>query len=300
MGRSYNKGEGRESIGPSPQQLENLKRAEEAGIHHDSFGHTEWQFKVTDIGSLKEEVKELGLSKQRQKEILEKGLGDDDYLILRVIQLLEDEKKGKVKNDENDKNFKFSMNKLIERWKNGEVELIACFDKKGRFIGFHQGNEDTVTANIFYGMLAGGSSVHIHPTNKNKPLGFSFSRKDFLTMRDYGMKKMVVTTREGTFTLEAPSGRNKVKNINVNEEFVYIATQRQLGINKFDEKFGGHIDPSTGRMKDTLRIIQWRDHHEGVAKIASRAGLKYTFKPNKGYEFLVDPKKPMQKIPEVD
>lgn len=302
MGRSYNKGEGKKDLSESlAERLAEIRGVANSKEFRDEFGNTGLLATINDIESLKALVDQLGLSKQEQKDILEAGKSDSKYLLLRTLEMLMDEKKGIVKNDAEDKNFKFSLVNLVNKWKNGSIELLACYDSKGRFIGITSGTGDTVTGLIPTGGLVGGQSIHIHPTSKTLPLGGSFSPKDIKTMRDYGMKKMVVTTREGTFTLEAKDNRtlSKVKDKAINDEYVKLSVLRARAYEKFETDLGG-ARRSDGRYVDSLLTIQWRDHHESVKSVASRAGLTYTFKPNKGYEFLTAPKITIKPIPEVD
>ena len=296
MGRSYSKDERRAGFEPTKEQIEKIINATKAGLHHDEYGNTQWEFTKDDIASLRQSVKELGLTKAQQKEILEKGLATDDYLLLRTLQILEDEAKGKFKNDADDKNFKFSLDKLMESWKHGQVEMLAVYDKHNRFLGYSVGNGDSVKGNIFVGMMAGGKSIHIHPTTKEAPLGGSFSRQDFFSLRASGEKTMIVTTREGVYTLEAPSGKPRIKNKDVNTAWVKLDTVRVLNRNYFDSNLGG-IRKKDGSKKDEYLVIQWRDHHHAVQQLAQQVGLKYTFKPRKGYEFLTSTNGEMKSLP---
>lgn len=302
MGRSYNKGEGRKDLSESlRERLAEIRGIANSKEFRDEFGNSGLLATTNDIEALKVLVDNLGLSKQQQKDILENAKSTDEYLLLRTLEILSQEKKGIVKNDADDKKFKFSLVNLVEKWKNGSVELLACYDSKGRFIGITSGSGDTVVGNIPTGGLVGGQSIHIHPTTKTRPLGGSFSPKDIKTMREYGMKKMVVTTREGTFTLEAKDNRglSKIKDKTINEEYVKLGVLRARAFEKFESDLGG-ARRSDGRYVDSLSVIQWRDHHESVKKLASEFGLSYSFKPNKGYGFLASKSITVKKIPEVD
>lgn len=299
MGRSYNKGERVSNVRSLAQdKVEGASKTKE-DTFSDEFGNKGMTASVADLEGFKAYVESLGLSKKQQEEILEKGLSSDEYLQLRVIKMLEDEKRGIIRNDAEDEKFKWSLKKVIEKWKHGETELVASYDRYGRFLGYNIGDERKVTANVPLGALVGGKTVHIHPTKEDQRLGMPFSRGDFRALRDYGMKEMIVTTREGVFTLKVKDGKSlaKLKDTDIKKTFAVLDVKKFVSEDTWNKTRGGARYAGTGRMKDELAVVQWRDQHETVKQVASRAGIEYTFKPYKGYEFLTDRKKNVESLP---
>lgn len=282
MGRSYEMKEGRRVIVPTTRQIEQMARKQaEANQIKDALGRTGMQNVIADIDGIEEYLRQQGLSKKAQKEILEKGEATDDFINLNVLRILKALRDGDKTNEKDDKNFKFSLEKLIKKWANSEVELMAAFDKNGKFLGYStQANDGKVQHQTAAGQVVGGTTIHSHPSGPDRFFGGNFSVGDYKGFRDSGEKTMVVTSREGTYILER-NGPLNMTNSQINTSYVKTTVRATLS----KERIKNDKLTKFGCTKSDLAI--WRDRHLGAMELASQVGLKYTFIPNKGFEGLV-------------
>lgn len=255
------------------------KQAEAYAIK-DSEGRTGMVNTVDDIPNIEQYIKELGLSKEQQKEIMEFGKATDTFIDLNVLRILKAIKDGNLKSEIFDKDFKFSIEKLIKKWSNSDVEMMAAYDKNGMFLGFNTiAEKGKVYINTGYGQLVGGTTLHSHPSDSDRFFGGTFSIGDWKTFLQSGEKKMVVTSKEGTYTLERV-GPVKLTNKDINRNYVKTTVRAVLSTQNIKDvkktKFGCS--------KSELAV--WRDQHLGTTELAQQSGVRYTFIPNKGFEGL--------------
>lgn len=277
--------EGRRVIIPTQRQMEAMKKAESKPMV-DVWGYNGVEYTVKDLKNLEKYIKELGISEKRQKEILERGESTDEYKYLRMIEILKDIRDGKKIDDLNDPNSKFSLASTAERWKDGDVEMGGAWDKNNRFIGFSVGKKSEVEYNILTGSLAGGTMLHNHPRQDDDSLlGYSFSRGDIETFRDFALRLSVVTAIEGKYYMENTQGKSlkKLSNKVIESFWARFDIRRSLSKIIYEK----NKDKLT--IDDYNRMI-WRDLHRFNQDIAKVAGYSYKFVPNKGYESLTDSK----------
>jgi hypothetical protein len=273
--------EGRKVIIPTERQVEQMLRKQaEANEIRDSEGLSGMVSTIADIAEIEEFIKQQGLSKKAQREILEKGQVTDNFINLNVIRILKALRDGDKTNERDDKNFKFCLENLIKKWANSEVELMAAFDKNGKFLGYStQANTGKVSIAIGIGQMVGGTSIHSHPSGPDRFFGGNFSVGDWKGFRDSGERKMVVTSKEGTHILER-NGPLKLTNSQININWVKTSVRTALSIEKIkDNKL-----TKFGCTKAELAV--WRDSHNGTKELADSVGVRYTFIPNKGFEGL--------------
>jgi hypothetical protein len=273
--------EGRRAIIPTERQVEQMLRKQaEANEIRDALGRNGMINTIADIAGIEEFLKQQGLSKKAQKEILEKGQSTDDFINLNVLRILKALRDGDKTNEKDDKNFKFSLDNLIKKWANSEVELMAAYDKNGKFLGYStQANVGMVQHPTGDGQVIGGTTIHSHPSGSDRFFGGNFSVGDWKGLRDAGEKTMVVTSKEGTYILER-NGPLKLTNSQINTNYVKTTVRTTLSIEKIkDNKL-----TKFGCTKADLAV--WRDRHNGTKELADSVGLKYTFIPNKGFEGL--------------
>ena len=279
MGRSYEMKEGRKVIIPTQRQIESMTRKQaEANLMEDGGGRTGLEAKISDIKDIENYIKQLGLTKQQQKDILENGRATDEFVQINVLRILKAMRDGDKTNEMNDKKFKFNLENLIKKWANSEVEMMAAFDKDGKFLGYQtQAKTGTVQITTGAGQLAGGTTVHSHPEEDGRFFGGTFSVGDWTGFKEKGEKLMVVTSKEGTYMLER-TGPLKFTNSDVNKAYVRMTVRTVLSKQRIkDDKL-----TKFGCSKSDLAV--WRDLHNGTKELASQAGVKYTFIPNKGFE----------------
>lgn len=279
MGRSYEMKEGRKVIIPTQRQMESMTRKQaEANLMADGGGRTGLEAKISDIKDIENYIKQLGLTKQQQKDILENGRATDEFVQLNVLRILKAMRDGDKTNEMNDKKFKFNLENLIKKWANSEVEMMAAFDKDGKFLGYQtQAKTGTVQITTGAGQLAGGTTVHSHPEESGRFFGGTFSVGDWTGFKEKGERLMVVTSKEGTYMLER-TGPLKFTNSDINKSWVRMTVRTVLSKQRIkDDKL-----TKFGCSKSDLAV--WRDLHNGTKELASQAGLKYTFIPNKGFE----------------
>ena len=272
---------GRRAIVPTTRQMEQMARKQaEANEIRDSEGLSGMVNTISDIAGIEEFIKQEGLSKKAQNEILEKGQVTDTFINLNVLRILKALRDGDKTNERDDKKFKFCLENLIKKWANSEVELIAAFDKNGKFLGYStQANVGKVSIALGEGQMVGGTSIHSHPSSEERFFGGNLSVGDWKGFRDSGEKTMVVTSREGTYILER-RGSLKLTNSQINTNYVKTTVRTVLSEQKIkDDKL-----TKFGCTKSDLAI--WRDRHNGTRELADSVGLKYTFIPNKGFEGL--------------
>ena len=257
-----------------------LRKQAEANEIKDAFGRTGMTNTIADIAGIEEFLKQQGLSKKAQKEILEKGQSTDDFINLNVLRILKALRDGDKTNEKDDKNFKFSLENLIKKWSNSEVELMAAYDKNGKFLGYStQAKAGMVQHQTGDGQVVGGTTIHSHPSGSDRFFGGNFSVGDWKGFRDTGEKTMVVTSKEGTYILER-NGPLKLTNSQINTNYVKTTVRTTLSIEKIkDNKL-----TKFGCTKADLAV--WRDRHNGTKELADSVGLRYTFIPNKGFEGL--------------
>lgn len=274
--------EGRRVIVPTTRQMEQMARKqEEANQIKDSMGRSGMENKIKDIEGIEEFLRQQGLSKKAQKEILEKGEATDDFINLNVLRILKALRDGDKTNEKDDKKFKFSLDKLIKMWANSEVEMMAAFDKNGKFLGYStQANAGQVQHQTGSGQIVGGTTIHSHPSGPDRFFGGTFSVGDYKGFRDSGEKTMIVTSREGTYILERDNGPLNLTNSQINTS--YVKTTVRVTLSR--EKIKNDKLTKFGCTKSDLAM--WRDRHLGAKELASQSGLKYTFIPNKGFEGL--------------
>lgn len=271
--------EGRRAIVPTTRQMEQMARKQaEANEIKDALGRTGMTNTLADIPSIEAYIQELGLSKKAQKEILDNGKSTDEFINLNVLRILKALRDGDKTNEKDDKDFKFSLDNLIKKWANSEVELMAAYDKNGKFLGYStQAKAGLVQHQTGDGQVIGGTTIHSHPSDSDRFFGGNFSVGDWKGFRDAGEKTMVVTSREGTYFLER-TGPLKLTNSQINTNYVKTTVRTTLSIEKIkDNKL-----TKFGCTKSDLAV--WRDRHNGTKELAASAGVRYTFIPNKGFE----------------
>lgn len=281
MGRSYEMKEGRKAIIPTKKQAEAMVRKQaEANANKDEFGNTGMANTVADIPDREAYVKTLKLSKKEQAEILEAGRATDQFIDLNVLRILKAMRDGTLKNEMEDPNFKFSLDKLIKKWSTSEVELMAGFDKNNQFLGYQtQGRTGVVAFSVALGQLVGGTSIHSHPSEGGRFFGGTFSDKDWKGFRDSGAKAMIVTSLEGVYILQK-TGQAKYTNTEINTAYVRTAVRTVMSKQRIkDDKV-----TKFGCSKSDLAV--WRDRHNGAIELGKSVGIQYTFIPNKGFEGL--------------
>lgn len=246
-------------------------------------GLTGIELKVSDIEGLKEWLRQnTKLTEKEKKQILEYGMvdKDDKFLTLNVIRILEAIRDGKTKNERDDKDFKYSMDKLIKKWANSEVEVAAAWDKNGMFLGWEsQANEGLVSHTTATGQIVGGTTLHSHPSYRDRFFGGTFSDGDWKNYFKTGEKTMVVTSREGTYIIDR-NGPIKATRSDINRSYVKTTVMATLSM----QKFSATKLTKFGCSQQDLAV--WRDRHNGAKQLASLAGVSYTFIPNKGFEGL--------------
>ena len=271
--------EGRKVIIPTKRQIEAMERKQaEANVIIDAKGRTGMVNTMAEVPAIEAYLRSIGLSKKKQQEILENGRATDDFIDINIVRILNNIKDGKTKNERDDKDFKFSLEKLKQRWANSDVEMMAAFDKHGHFLGFETQNDaGKVTMKTGAGQLVGGTTIHSHPSEKGKFFGESFSVPDWRAFRDSGERQMVVTAKEGVFILEK-SGPINVTNSQINKSWVKTTIRSVLSKRNIkDDKM-----TKFGCSKSELAV--WRDLHTGNKELAAQIGVSYRFIPNKGFE----------------
>lgn len=259
--------------------METMARKQaEANAITDASGRTGMEAKISDIKDIENYIKQLGLTKQQQKDILENGRATDEFVQLNVLRILKAMRDGDMKNEMEDPKFKFNLERLIKNWSNTEVEMMAAFDKNGKFLGYQTlAKTGTVQITTGAGQIVGGTTLHSHPEEAGRFFGGNFSVGDWKGFRDAGEKRMIVTSKEGTYILER-TGSLRLTNSDINKSYVRTTVRTVLSKQNIkDDK-----QTKYGCTKSELAI--WRDQHQGSKELAAQSGIKYTFIPNKGFE----------------
>lgn len=279
MGRSYEMKEGKRVIIPTQRQIEAMERKQaEANVIKDEQGRTGMVNTVDDIDSIEGYLEQLGISKKEQKEIMENGKATETFIDINVLRILKAIRDGKVTNEMLDKKFKFAIDKLIAKWANSEVEMMSAYDKNGMFLGYNTiGDKGKVYIQTAQGQLVGGTTLHSHPSEEGRFFGGNFSVGDWKTFLYTGERKMVVTSKEGVYTLERV-GPVKLTVSDINKSYVRTTVRTVLSTRNIKN------DKTTkfGCSKTDLAV--WRDQHVGSKELAAQAGIRYTFTPHKGFE----------------
>lgn len=184
----------------------------------------------------------------------------------------------KGNNDAMDPKSQYSLDNIKRTVTNEVNEHSYSFDKDGRFLGWASGTPGRVATPTLPGVMDGGIDVHNHPSRADRPLGLPFSDGDFISYSQSKVALGVVFAREGEYRMELPKG-----GVVINKQLLSVyRTQVQAAFRFAESEFikqGGGSPEKLARLQHTL--IQ-----ERCIATCAAMGIKYSFKPNPGFEEL--------------
>ena len=192
-------------------------------------------------------------------------------------------------NDEmNDPASPFNLANIKQAITNQAREFSYQYDANGQLVTWAKGERGRVRSYNLPGMLRGGVDVHNHPTEDERPFGWTFSDTDFLSYRNSGVAVGLVYAREGEYRLDFTPEYSQKSRLVVEAEMFGFNTRIQAIQSAAQGVLFNAI-----RMNPSMNI---KSLHEAVSKMAGMVmlaetestakslGAKFTFKPNKGYE----------------
>jgi len=225
-------------------------------------------------------------------KLIREGKITEDYIKAMWLRNYLDRKKGFMPNDLLNPDSRWNLKSLEDIFHVQAVEHGALWDKFGTFIGYTTGTSSEVTLGFGEGMLTGGTILHNHPTQKMDALGGGFSvyqetdkkgkfAGDFITFKNSGAGRMIAAGIEGSYELTAPrSPTYSMKDLKILQS--EAEEIRRKTWDKYKSVRGAF---STGLYARANAI----SHFEALKDFARRHGCSYTFRPNKGYEDLLEP-----------
>ena len=187
---------------------------------------------------------------------------------------------GTNKDEFTDPKSPFNYDNLKQAITNQEREFSYGFDKDGRLVNWARGDKGSASTRYLPGSLRGGVDVHNHPVTEDRPLGLSFSHTDIITYHNSGIGLGLVFSREGEYRVQCPPDFEKrskgevaaaVAQYKSNLGLVWMATHQAI---------------AQGIPKDKAYMVSARMFNEEATKMANKLGIKFEFKPNKGYEWI--------------
>jgi len=199
----------------------------------------------------------------------------------------------KGNNEMNDPTSPFNLKNLKEALTNQSREFSYQFDANGDLVSWSKGTKGRVQSYYLKGMLKGGVDVHNHPSEKDRPFGWTFSGQDFISYNNSGVAVGIVHSREGEYRLDFPdsfSQRSRAEVERMASDFDYrfnaIQSGAQMLLNKAISEGGRDGNPivSLAVLLESVSRVAGQLMLAETQKVAKQIGAKFTFTPNKGYE----------------
>ena len=194
----------------------------------------------------------------------------------------------KGNDDMNDPTSPFNLANIKQAITNQVREYSYQYDANGQLVAWAKGERGRVRSYNLPGMLRGGVDVHNHPTEEERPFGWTFSDSDFLSYQKSGVAVGLVYAREGEYRLDLPPEYSKKSRFAVEAE-MYDFTARIKAVQSAANSvlFNAiRMNPSMSskvlfeavcKMAGMVMLAE-------TEKVAKNLGVKFSFKPNKGYE----------------
>lgn len=188
----------------------------------------------------------------------------------------------------NDPRSPFNLKNLKEALSNQSREFCYQFDANGQLVSWAKGTRGRVKSYNLPGMLRGGVDVHNHPSESERPFGWTFSDADFISYNRSGVAVGIVHSREGEYRLDIPPEFSQKSRIVLEAETSvfkdrFMATQRAAQQVLY-EAVRTRPDMNIKSIHETVcklaGVIMLKDTEDFCQKL----GIKFTFTPNKGYE----------------
>jgi hypothetical protein len=190
----------------------------------------------------------------------------------------------------NDPKSPFNLDNLKKALTNQSREFCYQFDANGQLLSWAKGTKGRVKSYNLPGMLRGGVDVHNHPSDygDERPFGWTFSDADFLSYNRSGVAVGIVHSREGEYRMDLPPDYAKRSRSDL-EAYMSVYTVRFNAIQRAGQAI---LFDAIKRYPE----MNTNNLHESVCKMAgvmmlkltedtcNKLGVKFTFKPNPGYE----------------
>jgi hypothetical protein len=192
----------------------------------------------------------------------------------------------------NDPKSPFNLKNLKEALTNQSREFSYQFDANGQLVSWSKGEKGRVVSYYLPGMLKGGVDVHNHPSEEERPFGWTFSGADFQSYSRSGVAVGIVHAREGEYRLDFPDSfsqksREEVERLADDFDYRFNAIQSgaQMLLNGAIRAGVGQKDiPSLRAMLTAVSRVAGQAMLAETERVAKQIGAKFTFTPNKGYE----------------
>lgn len=191
--------------------------------------------------------------------------------------------RGTNKDELVDPNSPFNMENVRASIENQDKEFSFIYDKDGRLIGWAKGDEGSVKSGYIPGSLRGGVDIHNHPTKVDRPLGMSYSPADFISYHTAGTAVGIVYAREGEYRVTMPPDfdlKHSKKSVEIAANTLEKTYSMIVAV--MNESIYGKMDKS----RNEAFMAGAKMMNEETKKLCDSFGIKFEFKPNKGFEWL--------------
>jgi hypothetical protein len=189
---------------------------------------------------------------------------------------------GKNKDELFDPSSPFNLDNVRKAVENQDREFSFIYDKDARLVGWKKGDEGSVESGFIPGSLRGGVDIHNHPVKIDRPLGLSFSPSDFVSYHKSGVALGIVYSREGEYRVTLPPSFEAYdkKALRIFSEALDIQQ------NMITSAMNRAIYDTMKASRNEAFMVAARMMNAKTKDFCDTLGIKFEFKPNKGYEWI--------------
>ena len=194
----------------------------------------------------------------------------------------------KGKDELNDPKSPFNLKNLRESLTKQSREFCYQFDANGELVSWAKGSKGTVHSFSLPGQMKGGTDIHNHPSEADRPYGWTFSDNDFMSYARSGVAVGIVFAREGEYRLDLPESYSKLTPAKLAEELAFYSTKNsaiQYAAQKMLVSVI-HAYPNVGldKLESSVAKVAGKLMLASTEDLCEKIGVKFTFTPNNGYE----------------
>ena len=189
---------------------------------------------------------------------------------------------GKGKDELFDPSSPFNLDNVRKSIENQDKEFSFIYDKDARLVGWKKGDEGSVKSGFIPGSLRGGIDIHNHPVKIDRPLGLSFSAADLISYHKSGVGVGIVYSREGEYRVTIPPSFEKY-----DKRLLRIVTETlEIAQNAITSAMNRSIYDTMVASRNEGHMVAARMMNAKTKELCDTLGIKFEFKPNKGYEWI--------------
>lgn len=236
------------------------------------------------------------MSEERKAEVLHRGENTQEFRDLKDAEVIlgyRGNKDWKGKDEMRDKTSRFSLENAHKHFANEPVEVLHTWDEHGRYLGWTRGSENSVQAEASAGALIKGYTYHNHPSDGVRPLGQPPSVADFRTDLDQRTNGAYIGAREGIYKYTSVPTSVKEKQLD--------NLEKKLSKGREEAKLAaGKMFPNDLIKQRDAYMRGWHlNSMKTISTFCEKHGIGFAFRPNRGYENLLDPKHLLSPLPKT-